>query len=262
MRIQQRVWMFSDINELDNGHERMPPSEHRFHEDGDHPIYPTSTCTKGQLFSLVIAFFLRHRITKEALQYMLALLNIVIPNCISKTKYFIDRYFLKGNKEFFMHYYYPECETYLCNDEAKDPIVKGEIYSGECYRGVKVQSFLRESPYNFTMSFSADGIAVYESSSYSIWPIFLYINELDFHEKSAFLSISTSWHGDSKPKNDTFLIPFVKDAQHLHDHGFQWKDSNGILRKSKVMFLLCTADAPARAMLSNMTQYNGENGCG
>ena len=263
---------------------------------------------------------MRHRITKTALQDLLSLLNIVIPGCISKTKYFIQRYFLKGSSEFVSHYYCPECETYLgkentatnletiffcpsckqnvsldqCSSKGKyflsSPIedqliyfmentnlfdrikakkeknvdlnVKGEIYTGECYRGEKVQSFLRESPYNFTMSYGSDGIHVYESSPYSVWPVFCTINELDFYEKSYFLSMSTLWHGDSKPQQNTFLQPFVEEAQHLYDHGFQWKDSNGILRRSKVMFLLCTADAPARAMLTNMTQFNGEYGCG
>ena len=303
-----------------DGTEHKSQAEFKFHQDGEHPIHPTSHCTKGQLFSLVIAFFLRHRITKTALQDLLSLLNIVIPGCISKTKYFIQRYFLKGSSEFVSHYYCPECETYLgkentatnletiffcpsckqnvsldqCSSKGKyflsSPIedqliyfmentnlfdrikakkeknvdlnVKGEIYTGECYRGEKVQSFLRESPYNFTMSYGSDGIHVYESSPYSVWPVFCTINELDFYEKSYFLSMSTLWHGDSKPQQNTFLQPFVEEAQHLYDHGFQWKDSNGILRRSKVMFLLCTADAPARAMLTNMTQFNGEYGCG
>ncbi len=143
-----------------------------------------------------------------------------------------------------------------------DKTKKSEIYTGECYQANEVQSFLRKSEYNFTMSYGTDGVSVYESSPYSIWPIFCTINELDFDEKSYFLSLSTLWHGTSKPNPNAFLVPFVKESQRLYDEGFKWKDVNGIVRTSRVMFLLCTADAPARSMLANMTQHNGEYGCG
>lgn len=117
-----------------------------------------------------------------------------------------------------------------------------EIYTGECYQANEVQSFLRKSEYNFTMSYGTDGVSVYESSLYSIWPIFCTINELDFDEKSYFLCLSTLWHGASKPNPNAFLVPFVKECQRLYDEGFKWKYVNGIVRTSRVMFLLCTAD--------------------
>jgi hypothetical protein len=80
---------------------------------------------------LTLAYYLRHNLTKKALQDMLCLLNAVVPGCVTASKYFIDRYFFNDNSKTEMHYYCPKCESYLgtnedspfkcgiCNDETQ-----------------------------------------------------------------------------------------------------------------------------------------------
>lgn len=62
---------------------------------------------------------------------------------------------------------------------------------------------------------------------------------------------------ESKPKPETFLLPFVQDAQKLDNEGFTWI-WNGISHVSRVRFIMCVLDAPARAMVANVNQLNGE----
>lgn len=140
--------------------------------------------------------------------------------------------------------------------------IYGDIATGECYNSQSVQSFLNESPYNFTMTFNSDGTKLFESSSRSLWSLLCTFNELPYNERSEFVILSTLSCDEAKPPTDAFLRLFVEETIELRFQGFKWTDSTGISRLSKIMFLVCVADAPARCMFSNLTQYNGEFGCG
>lgn len=290
----------------------------KFHETGEDLIHPSLTCTKGELLSLMVAYYIRHKLTKVALQDLLSLLNIMVPNCVPETKYFLERYFFSSScSKATVHYYCPECDTYLgsqsdevficsfCDDgeqtnqsallslgkyflvsPLKDQIkdflenrdlssliflngrrsqnseMLSEIYTGDCYKSPTVQSFLSESPYNFTMTFNSDGTKLFESSSISLWSLLCTFNDLPYERRSEYVVMSTLSWGEGKPPTDAFLRFFVEETRQLYSEGLTWKDAVGVERVSKVMFLLCCADAPARCMFANLMQYNGEFGCG
>jgi len=137
----------------------------------------------------------------------------------------------------------------------------GEIYTGDLYREDKLKKFLLEEG-NFSVTVNTDGVKIFHSSKFSVWPLLLSINELNFDEKAKHIVICCLWFGNAKPNVDTFLEPFTIQARRLSHKGFQWKDSSGRIHISKVAFPLLVADAPARAMLTNFMQYNGFYGCG
>ncbi len=140
--------------------------------------------------------------------------------------------------------------------------VKGEITTGDLYHEANVQNFLKSGD-NFTLTMYADGFNISKSSPLSLWPIMCSLNEVPFYLKPQFLLVHTIWSGVSKPcRTDTFLRPFQQEAVCLEREGVEWTDAKGCARISKVRVLLCVADAPARAMLTSSTQYNGEYGCG
>ena len=143
-----------------------------------------------------------------------------------------------------------------------DPTKKGEVFTGDRYNNSDVKDFLNESPYNFTMTFSSDGIKPLKASSLSLWPITCSINELETHQKSKFLTLCCLYSGNNKPPPETILKPFVEQTISLFENGFDWHDSSGKKNNSKVMFCLCVADALARAMFCNLVQFNGAYGCG
>lgn len=141
------------------------------------------------------------------------------------------------------------------------PGSKSDITTGDCYQSDKVQNFLKESSYNFTMSFNSDGVQLFESSSQSLWPLLCTINELTYEKKNDFVCMSTLYCNNKKPPRDAYLKCFVEETRRLREDGVTWIDKLGTKRVSKIIFLICVADAPARALLTNMTQYNGEYGC-
>ena len=289
--------------------ENKPDYDHLVGGDGNLPIFPGLSCTKGQLVSLVLAFYLRFPNSKESLEGLLKLLDAIIPNCIRSTKYFFDRYFFGGLENFETHYVCPICFLYIgrsdtnyctsckrkfsakeCKKNGSYLLTKsiksqltdmlqsgelwrhiqnrptyaegiyGEVYSGDLYKNVNIESFLRSGD-NFTLTVNTDGVQVFQSSKYQIWPIMCSINEIDSKFKSQFIVLQTLWFGLGKLRIDSFLKAFVDEARDLFTNGFEWVDSKGSKRLSRIIFTNAVADAPARAHLLERMQFNAEYGC-
>ena len=141
----------------------------------------------------------------------------------------------------------------------KDVNTAGKI-STPC-DGVLYDTEFLSVPNNFSLSYSCDGVPVFKSSKYSIWPLFVSINELPLIQRRRHIILTALWFGPKKPRMDTFLKCFVDEMSKLYEDGLQWSD-NGQKCVSKVIASVCICDAPARAMVQNFLQYNGFHGCG
>lgn len=71
------------------------------------------------------------------------------------------------------------------------------------------------------------------------------------------------WYDEKcKPSMNTFLQPFCSKLQKCFDDGICWTHSEtGEKIISKVVAPLIIADAPARAQLQNILNFNGRYGC-
>jgi hypothetical protein len=282
----------------------------------DEPIHPSLVLGKGELLSLILAFYIRYKLSKSCLDSLLHLLNLMVPGCVPKNNYFFDK--IIGNftsHRIVIHFKCPACESYLGREEVtnlhctlcdlnyernelekkhsyflssslesqlrdmlentnlwdhiskvKQDVLRGnfngnigEVYTGGSYQRPKVKSFLSAGD-NFTATFSTDGVRYSKSSNKEFWPVTVTINELNVFLKPSFMALTALW-SDSKPKPETFLLPFVQEAQKLDREGFTWV-RNGISHVSRVRFIIGVLDAPARAMIANVNQFNGEYGCG
>lgn len=58
-------------------------------------------------------------------------------------------------------------------DDNIEDVYDGNLYQSKCGRG----GFLAE-PYNLSVKLNTDGVAVFHSSQFGVWPLFLLINEL------------------------------------------------------------------------------------
>lgn len=137
-----------------------------------------------------------------------------------------------------------------------------DIKSGTGYRNLEAPGgFLHEST-NTTLSLFTDGIPLFKSSSVSLWPVYLIINELPpkerFQRKN--LILWGIWQGVGKPKMCMFLKPLVLDLIELYTNGtiFTYNEQDVC---SKSMVIVATMDLQARAYFLNMTQHNGLHGC-
>jgi hypothetical protein len=93
-----------------------------------------------------------------------------------------------------------------------------DVYDGLQYK--KWKNFLNE-PANVSFLVNTDGVAIFRSSKFSIWPVWIVINELPksqrFLRKNMLLA--GIWYSKVKPTMTTFLKPIIEEINELYTHG-------------------------------------------
>lgn len=135
-----------------------------------------------------------------------------------------------------------------------------DIYDGKCYR-----DFVKSLPDNekesyVSVLFNTDGAAIFKSSSNSVWPIYLVINELPPEVRFKHAIICGVWFGETKPVMNLFLDKFVDLMNGVLENGIP-TIINGENRHIKCYPILATVDTPARSEMNCTKQFNGKNGC-
>jgi hypothetical protein len=131
-----------------------------------------------------------------------------------------------------------------------------EVVDGGLYKNLVGQS-------SVTLQFNCDGAPVFNSSRFSIWPLLCGINEFPVAVRNNNIMLHTLWFGRDKPNVATYLQPFLNEITFLSSNGFIINDSaTGMEKRITVSANLCICDAPARSLLQNFTQFNGQYGCG
>jgi len=116
---------------------------------------------------------------------------------------------------------------------------------------------------NLTLTFNCDGVPVFKSSSFSVWPILCCVNELPPAVRRSHILMAALWFGGGKPNKNEFLEPFLQECQVLASHGFSWLCPETSESKScTATVIVGVCDAVARPLLQNFKQYNGFYGCG
>jgi Transposase family tnp2 len=132
-----------------------------------------------------------------------------------------------------------------------------DIYDGSVYKEVMGN----KDDSHISLTWNTDGVPVFNSSNYSMWPIQCLINELPIHLRKKYVLLTALWFGVSKPVMSCFLKPFINECNELGVNGFTWltgvKDTCTVF----VHTLVCSVDSVARCMLQGIKQFNGEYGC-
>lgn len=256
---------------------------------------------------MITAFSLRHKLSKEATEDLLHLVELHLPRATATTSFAL----LKQFRSFLLlpsqHFYCLSCKVYIGNDignrlkcldcdstysveevqkkssfflvlsieEQLRSILESQcskmqlgseatkstsydvssIQQSLCYHGLPL------SPYDITLTINTDGFPMYKSSGYSMWPLELAVNELPEHERWDNLLLAAIWFGREKRNINCFLRPFVEEMNHLSSTGFAWTDQNGASQTTRVFPGPVTVDTVARALVMNMTMFNGAYGC-
>lgn len=94
-----------------------------------------------------------------------------------------------------------------------------------------------------------DGLPIFHSNNVSVWPIQMSVSNIDNCKKPFVVAM---FCGSVKPQNNDFLRETVDEIHDLTLNGF-----NGI--PFKIRYVIC--DAPARAIVKGIVQFNGYYGC-
>ena len=139
-----------------------------------------------------------------------------------------------------------------------------DIYDGEVNKclskdgGVLSDKF----PFNISLTLNTDGVILFKSSKFSIWLVYLMINELPFKQRkqSENMIFCGLWCRDAKPFIGTFFRPIHTRLKKLEEEGIISTVANETVNCKA--FLICsTADLPAKSTIMNMTQFNGAFSC-
>lgn len=138
-----------------------------------------------------------------------------------------------------------------------------DIYDGSIYRSMSSDNgpLSGSYPYNLSFTLNTDGIPVFKSSKLSIWPMYLMINELPFKQrkKSENMILCGLWFGDQKPFMMSFSEPLHQSLKNL-EAGIEI-DVNGKTEICQAFLLCLSADLPAKSIVLNMNQFNGNHSC-
>ena len=123
--------------------------------------------------------------------------------------------------------------------------------------------FLRNR-YHLAFQMNTDGVALFKSSTFSIWPVYMIICDLPptLRYTRKYRIFAGLWFGYTKPIFSTFMQPFTKIMQQLYRDGFSvtipTEDKPVTVRGITIS---SSMDAPAKCLFMCMVQFNGQCGC-
>lgn len=136
-----------------------------------------------------------------------------------------------------------------------------DIFDGNMYKKWDSPNGLLNGRYNLSYTFNTDGCTTGKSSTSSVWPIYVMLNELPINMRSRNMILVGLWVDEHKPNMNIFLQPFVNQANELSLKGISWNLSDNVTITSLIIPLLCSVDSMARSAMLNMKQCNGKYGC-
>jgi len=116
---------------------------------------------------------------------------------------------------------------------------------------------------NISLMWKTDGIPVFKSSKFVLWPLYLVINELPYKERISKdnMIFAGLWFGSSKPVMLTFLQPFHSALSNLENEGLLVETFDDHHFATHAILLASTCDLPEKCLVCNSVQYNGFYGC-
>lgn len=136
-----------------------------------------------------------------------------------------------------------------------------DITDGSEY--IRVNTRSNRGAHDSTLIMNTDGLSLVKSSKSHCWPVMFTIAELPEKVRESYIIMAGLWYDDqSKPPMNLFLKPICSNLKDCFIDGIDWVDSKtGNTINSKIVALLMIADAPARAQVQNIMNFNGRYGC-
>lgn len=138
-----------------------------------------------------------------------------------------------------------------------------DIYDGAVYQERSQPGHFLSNGNNISFTWNTDGVSLFKSSKFEIWPFYLSINELPYSKrtKKENLILAGLWFGPKKPLPSLFLNSICHELDQLKN-GVEFDlPGDNRSRHVKAAVICGTCDLPAKAAFLNMKQFNGEYPC-
>lgn len=187
------------------------------------------------------------------------------PQCnrVTKVSFFIEIPIVQQLQTFFNRPGFYEDLQFRFNRVKKNENNVEDVYDGNIYKE-NVQSGFLSNPNNISFMWYTDGVSVFNiSNKFSIWPLYLVVNELSYKKrvKKENIILAGLWFGKKKPKANTFLAPFHTKMGDFYQNGHMFNRPNGQPILVKGVVLCGTCDMPAKSTFLRIKQFNGYYSC-
>ncbi|KAE8737533.1 hypothetical protein FOCC_FOCC017003 [Frankliniella occidentalis] len=116
--------------------------------------------------------------------------------------------------------------------------------------------------YDVILLTNADGLSPHKNSCEEIWALTYTICEVPPSLRKVFTMVTQIWYGKKKPYMNGFMVPFAKSTADLCKKGVVWTHpKTKVVHTTRGTAPAYTLDAPARAMLQNITSHSGAYSC-
>lgn len=129
-----------------------------------------------------------------------------------------------------------------------------EIWNGLQYK------ILNLGKHDISCTFNTDGVALFNSSNFSLWPILYTVNEMSYSLRRKNVCVAALWFGKGKPEFNRIFKPIVGALKDLAESGIVWEYMNKVYT-SRIYFSCMTSDSIARCAVQGMAQHNAKYGC-
>lgn len=139
-----------------------------------------------------------------------------------------------------------------------------DIYDGNLYKHYMSTNGILANINNISLTWNVDGLPIFSSSKFSIWPCYFIVNELPYRIRllKENCIIGGLWFGEEKPNMHVFLKPIVTELLELEKVGIEvMPPLSPAPFIAKVILLAGTCDLPAKCLMLNTIQFNGKFGC-
>ena len=133
-----------------------------------------------------------------------------------------------------------------------------DIYDGSIYQQHSAENGILACCSNISLTWNIDGLPLFKSSKFNLWPMYFVINELPYELRirTENMIISGLWFGESKPNMNVFLQPIFTELTDLESNGVEVKSPSVTAPFiSKAIVLAGTCDLPAKSLIYSI-QFN------
>lgn len=133
-----------------------------------------------------------------------------------------------------------------------------DIHDGQIYQRKPTSN----GRYELTLTLNTDGVQVFKSKNKSLWPIQMVCNELEPEKRFLTKNIIVTglWYQEAHPPMKLLLKPLMKEVNDLKASGLKIKIMNKEYNFN-ISIICVTLDAPAKAVVQNLIQFNGYFSC-
>jgi len=178
-------------------------------------------------------------------------------------QYFLEIPIIEQLKSLFKRPGFTQPLDHVKNRTKKVPDNIEDVYDGELYKAHVRENHSDFHDYCLSLMWYTDGISIFRSSHYEVWPLFVVINEVPFSQrfKKENVILAGLWFGLRKSQPELMLSVYHEDIVNLSNNVEVHVPHQPEPLNIRAHVLLGTGDMPAKSLMLNFKNSNGRFGC-